>query len=242
MKARPLQLIVSCEHAGNVVPAAYREHFLGHEHHLRTHRGWDPGALLLAREICKSLGAPLYATATTRLLIDANRSVGNPALHGEMVRGLPQRERRVIVATHYRPHRDAIEGAVADAIRGGASVVHVASHSFTPVLNGVVRTADIGFLYDPSRPGEVAFSTAWLESLQARRADLRLRRNYPYLGKEDGLTTLLRRRHDVDRYMGLELEVNQRYVEQGGAPWPRLRKDLIAALGVAFGAYKPPRA
>lgn len=241
MKGRPLQLIVSCEHAGNEVPRAYREHFKGHEHHLPTHRGWDPGALILAREICKTFDAPLYATTTTRLLIDANRSVGNPALHGEMVRDLPQHERRVIVSAYYQPHRDAIEGAVADAIKSGASVIHVSSHSFTPALNGVVRTADVGFLYDPARPGEIAFSTAWLDALKSRRLDLRLRRNYPYLGKEDGLTTTLRRRHGVDRYVGIELEVNQRYIERGGSPWTKIRKDLIASLGVAVVGYRPPR-
>ena len=49
--------------------------------------------------------------------------------------------------------------------------------------------------------------------------ELRLRRNYPYQGRGDGLTALLRKRHPDAAYVGIELEVNQRFVEQGGAPW-----------------------
>ena len=80
-----------------------------------------------------------------------------------------------------------------------------------------MRTADIGMLYDPGRPGEVAFATAWIDALRAADPTLRLRRNYPYLGKSDGVTQVMRRSYPPDRYVGIELEVNQRYVEAGRA-------------------------
>ena len=51
MPAGPDRLVITCEHAGNMVPERYRPLFSGHEHLLPTHRGWDPGALLLAREM-----------------------------------------------------------------------------------------------------------------------------------------------------------------------------------------------
>ena len=35
--------------------------------------------------------------------------------------------------------------------------------------------------------------------------------------------------------MGIELEVNQRFVEQGGTAWAQLRADLIASLAEAMG-------
>ena len=54
---------------------------------------------------------------------------------------------------------------MAEAVASGDRVVHIASHSFTPELNGHVRTADVGMLYDPGRPGEVEFATAWLDAL-----------------------------------------------------------------------------
>ena len=236
------RLFVTCEHAGNVVPKEYAHLFVGHEHLLPTHRGWDPGALLLAREMAERLGAPLYFDKTTRLLADLNRSVGTPDLHSEATRHLGKAERRRLLEAYYFPHRRRVEvglaEAVAEATAAGDRVVHVASHSFTPELHGKVRTADIGMLYDPRRPGEVAFASAWIEALRARDGALRLRRNYPYLGASDGVCQVMRRRYPPEAYVGLELEVNQRYVEAGGPAWPRVRRTLLETLGEALD---PPR-
>ncbi len=236
MEERRDRLILTCEHAGNVVPDRYRKLFVGMvQALLPTHRGWDPGALLLAREMAERFHAPLYFEETTRLLVDLNRSVGNPELHSEATRHLSLRERREILDVYYHPHRKRVAAAIDEAVRTTPDrIVHIASHSFTPELNGHVRTADIGLLYDPGRPGEVAVASAWLEALRAADPSLRLRRNYPYLGKSDGVTMSLRRKHPPDRYVGVELEVNQRYVEAGGPAWPRIRRTLVETLGVAL--------
>ena len=227
-------LIISCEHGGREVPAAYAAFFSGHEALLESHRGWDPGALQLGRQMAEAFGAPLYASTTTRLLIDLNRSMGHRPLFSEATRGLTRAARQEIAAGHYRPHRDAVEGEIARRIAGNERVIHIASHSFTPVLEGVVRRADVAWLYDPRRAGESALSRRWLAELARRAPGLRLRRNYPYQGRGDGLTALLRRRFSDEAYVGIELEVNQRFVEPGGAPWATLRSDLIESLGAAL--------
>jgi predicted N-formylglutamate amidohydrolase len=227
----PDRLILTCEHAGNVVPATYRSLFFEHRHLLPTHRGWDPGALLLAREMAERFSAPLYFETTTRLLVDLNRSVGTPDLHSEATRHMPLAERRRILDRYYHPHRRRVDEAMAGAVRTSRDrIVHIASHSFTPELHGHVRTADVGLLYDPGRPGEVAFCTKWLEALRRADPSLRLRRNYPYLGKSDGVAQVLRRKYPPGRYVGIELEVNQRYVERGGPAWPKVRRTLIETL------------
>ncbi len=195
--------------------------------------------MTLAREMAAALDAPLFAATTTRLLLDLNRSIGAPHFHSEFVRALPLAERQRIVADHYRPHHEPIETWVRSAVAAGAVVLHVASHSFTPVLDGVERAADVGFLYDPRRPGEVVFARRWLEALRRLRPDLRLRRNYPYLGKSDGLTFRMRRRYPPARYVGVELEVNQRFVQEGGPAWPRLREALIESLREALDTMAP---
>jgi len=230
MPVGPDRLVITCEHAGNVVPERYRPLFVGHEHLLPTHRGWDPGALLLAREMAERFDAPLFYDETTRLLADLNRSVGNPELHSEATRHLSLPERRRLLEEHYHPHRQRVDAAMAEAVASGDRVVHVASHSFTPELNGHVRTADVGLLYDPGRPGEVAFATAWLAALARADPTLRLRRNYPYIGKSDGVTQVMRRRYPPERYVGIELEVNQRYVEAGGPAWSKIRRTIIDTL------------
>ena len=222
--------IISCEHGGNTVPADYASLFMGHEALLQTHRGWDLGALVLARQLAAAVNAPLFAATTTRLLIDLNRSVGHRQLYSEATRSLPLTTRRCIVAVHYQPYRDAIEGEVARLIAAGQRVVHIASHSFTPELHGLVRRADVGWLYDPRRAGEGAFALQWLRAFERLRPDLTLRRNYPYKGKGDGLTALLRKRHPASQYLGMELEVNQHFVTAGGAAWTALCAGVTRAL------------
>ncbi len=223
-------LIITCEHGGNDVPPAYAAQFAGREALLATHRGWDPGALELATEMATAFEAPLFASTTTRLLIDLNRSIGHKDLHSEATRGLSLATRREIAAQYYRPHRDAVESEVAQRVAADERVVHIASHSFTPELNGVVRQADVAWLYDPRRNGETLLASRWLAALKHRRPELRLRRNYPYEGRDDGLTSLLRKRHPRELYIGMELEVSQRFVLDGGAAWDAIRQDIIASL------------
>ena len=231
-----MALVISCEHGGNEVPPAYAALFAGHEALLPTHRGWDPGALELAQQMALAFDAPLFAATTTRLLIDLNRSMGHRQLHSEATRALTLAARREIAARYYRPHRDTVESEVARLVAAGQCVVHVASHSFTPELHGVVRQADVAWLYDPRRPGETVLASRWLHALRQRRPDLKLRRNYPYEGKGDGLTSLLRKRHAPDQYVGIELEVNQRFVIAGGEAWTALRTDLVRSLGDVLAA------
>lgn len=233
-------LVVSCEHGGHAVPPAYAALFAGYEDMLLTHRGWDPGALELAQQMARTLEAPLFAATTTRLLIDLNRSIGHRQLYSEATRSLPAALRRDLIALHYQPHRKAVESAVARLIAGGQRVMHIAAHSFTPEMNGVLRQADVAWLYDPGRAGEGAAARRWHQALAQRRPDLRLRRNYPYQGKSDGLASLLRKRHAPAQYVGIELEVNQRWVAEGGMRWARLRADIIGALNDARVSAQPP--
>jgi predicted N-formylglutamate amidohydrolase len=186
--------------------------------------------------MASACGVPLYAATTTRLLVELNRSMGHRQLFSAVTRPLAPALRREIVATHYRPHRDAIEGVVAAHIDAGWRVLHIASHSFTPVLHGVSRQADVAWLYDPARAGEAGFAASWMKDFAPRAPGLQLRRNYPYQGRSDGLMSLLRRRHPDAQYRGIELEVNQRFVLQGGAPWEQLCERLVASLVASLNA------
>ena len=113
-------------------------------------------------------------------------------------------------------------------------VVHLSIHSFTPRFAGRARAVDVGLLYDPAHGRERAFAGEWLTALRARRGDLRLRRNQPYRGTSDGLTTFLRARLDERRYLGLELEISQRFPRGSSARWRELRRDVEGALRTAL--------
>lgn len=223
-------ILISCEHGGNRIPDRYRNLFSGFEAVLQTHRGYDAGALAMAREMAGSLGAPLYVATTSRLLVDLNRSIGHPRIYSEATRKAPAMVRREILQSHYLPYRDRIEADISAAIARGSRVIHIASHSFTPELDGVVRNADIGLLYDPARSAEAALCRDWQTQLAAIAPDLKVRRNYPYTGRSDGFTAYLRRRFQTDSYLGIELEINQKHVSDDRRHWRSLRLVTIDAL------------
>ena len=230
--ARPA-LLVTAEHGGRRVPPAYRPLFARHAVLLDTHRASDPGSLAMARTLASHLGAPLLHSTITRLLVDLNRSRGHPRLFSEVTRDLPRAGRERILTRFYHPYRDAVGRRVA-ALAARGRVVHVASHSFVPELHGEVRNADIGLLYDPRRRGERTLAARWRAALRQLEPGLRVRCNYPYAGRADGLTTHLRRAFPDRRYAGLELEINQRFPLQGGRDWARLRRTVAAALEIAL--------
>ena len=208
-KNRDIALVVSCEHAGNRVPTECRALFRGKQRILDSHRGWDPGALEVARALVRASEAPLVANNVSRLVVECNRSVGHPQLFSEFTRRLAREERTRLLDRYYHPHRGAVEAVVKSALRTHARVVHVGVHTFTPVMNGRTRSADVGLLYDPSRSEETHFVDVWMHALHWEAPLLRVKKNYPYRGWTDGLTTTLRGTFGARRYLGIELEVSQ---------------------------------
>jgi len=225
--------VITCEHGGNRIPAAYRALFRGHAASIDSHRGHDPGALLTAKALAVALHAPMVASTISRLLVDLNRSPGHARLFSPAVLRAPAVVRRDIVVQYYLPYREQVERLVADSVERGRRVIHVSSHSFTPVLDGQVRTADIGLLYDPKRNGEARLCASWKALLCSQAPGLRVRRNYPYAGKGDGMTNHLRRRFAAAAYVGIELEVNQAITLKPAAQWSALRAMLVATLRCA---------
>ena len=232
-------IIITCEHGGNRIPSSYRQLFRGQRALLDSHRGYDPGALVMATALADTFRAPLVASTTSRLLIDLNRSIGHPQLFSEATRGAPAEARVQIVDEHYRPCRAKVEHLVTQAVSRGDRVIHISSHSFTAELNGRVRGADVGLLYHPGRSGEAEMCARWKETIAASAPELRVRRNYPYAGKGDGLTSHLRRRFPQSDYVGIELEINQGIVLTAGRRWTELRRVLIDSLHTARALSAP---
>ena len=132
--------------------------------------------------------------------------------------------------------------AVAMAERDAAAIERLCAETgerepvIVPELDGDVRSADVGLLYDPRRRGEAELCVRWKRSLTALAPHMRVRRNYPYAGKADGLTSHLRRHFTQQHYIGIELEINQGITLAGGGPWKQLRQDVIGSLGAACSA------
>src|SRR5689334_17093692 len=81
-------ILITCEHGGNRIPPKYRALFRNARALLDSHRGYDAGALAMARDLAAALQAPLISSTVSRLLVDLNRSVGHPRSHHEAIRAI----------------------------------------------------------------------------------------------------------------------------------------------------------
>jgi len=204
-------LILTCEHGGNEIPPDYLPLFETAKQVLDSHRGYDPGALDLFKALQDLAWFQKFHTVS-RLLVELNRSLHHPQLFSEFTKKLPSEEKKKILQEYYFPYRSAVEDHIQKCLFQGENVLHLSIHSFTPQLNGEVRNADIGLLYDPAREAEKEICTRLRSLLLQENRALKIRFNYPYRGKADGFTTYLRKKFPSN-YAGIEIEVNQKYVE-----------------------------
>lgn len=230
MAWRPERLILSCEHAVPAIPARYAAQFAGAERTLASHRGYDYGALELARRLRRRFGVPLVVGRVSRLLVDLNRSEAHADCFSAYVAPLSPEEKARIVERYHVPHRRAVCAALASAMAEAVPVLHLGVHTFTPVRRGVRRRADVALLYDPRRTRERQFAEAWKAALRAVDPRLEVRSNYPYRGSTDGLTTSLRRVYPERAYLGIELEVNQRFWRGAAARKRQVVETILCTL------------
>jgi predicted N-formylglutamate amidohydrolase len=177
---------------------------------------------------------PLYATRISRLLVEMNRTVAHRDLFSPFSRALPVAERETLLSRYYWPHWKAIAGEIARITEGGGVVLHLAIHTFTPVLDGEVRDVEMGILYDPGRGEEKSFARQWRSHLRRvlpeATSGIRIRFNRPYRGTSDGLSTWLRKRFSAESYLGVEVEVSQGVIQGGGRRWATLRSAILTTL------------
>lgn len=222
--------LITCEHGGGDVPEAYWHLFQGKEVLLQSHRGWDPGALLFARELAQTLETDLIYATVTRLLVDLNRSPHHRDVIPLIRDRLTAEAKQQLMKAYYWPYRNRVHESVQKAVMTGKRVLHISAHSFTPELDGKVRKADIGLLYDPGREGERNFCRELKYILLSHCPGLRVRLNFPYRGTADGLTTRLRQDFGNDCYLGVEVELNQRFATTEDGNWRGIRQLLCKSI------------
>lgn len=232
MKTAPV--LLTCEHGGYEIPDRFKSLFSGYDELLKSHMGWDPGALELTRALADRLGAPVFYSEVSRLVVELNRSETNRSLFSTFTRVLTDQERQEILNEFYYPFRKKVFDHISKTVQQGKFILHISVHSFTPELNSKIRNADIGLLYDPSRKCERDIAARLATSLKSDSLDLRIRFNYPYRGIADGHTTALRKKFGPGEYAGLELEVNQNALLDNTAEIRKIADRIAKAILSAF--------
>ncbi|GEO07038.1 hypothetical protein AAE02nite_47020 [Adhaeribacter aerolatus] len=223
--------ILTCEHAGNIIPPAYAHLFKAQEELLYSHQAIDFGALRLAKHLAAATNLPLYYTTISRLLVEANRSLDNEELFSAFTKDLPEKEKQQVLNNYYFPHREQVTQKITEVVKAGNQVYHLAVHTFTPVKDKEVREAEIGILFDPARLLEVHFANLLQKELLAQNPNRKVLYNSPYPGIADGLPTYLRKQFSPHHYVGFELEVNQKFFLNGEPEvWHTLATDITSAI------------
>ena len=196
-------LIVSCEHGGNRVPSPFRR--FSPKRLLDTHRGYDPGALAVARDIAN-------ATRRSALLLDDQPPAGRAQP--------PARPSAAFLQgfSEEHPGRAASPLLLPLLERGrqGRAARRARHSSFGATASRracAARRARSTSACSSIPPGaaEAAFCRRWHEELHRLSPRLRVRDNEPYPGVFPSLVDALRNELGPRRYVGIQIEVNQKF-------------------------------
>jgi len=235
-------VLLVCDHASRFIPRALAGLGLG-EAELCRHIAWDIGIADVTRGLARRLDAPAVLSHFSRLVIDANRALGDDTLipaasDGVAVPGnhaLTPLARAARIAAFHAPYHAAVEQALVAMMRRpsadvAAAPVLVSLHSFTPVMDGFERPWQVGILWD--HDGRMAVPL--MDALRAR--GIAVGDNQPYSGHDvQGYT--LRRHAEAHGLPNVLIEVRQDLIDthHGAAEWTALLGDTLAGVLAGLG-------
>ena len=225
-------LLIS-DHAGGAIPGTLDR--LGLEpRQLDLHIAYDIGAGDLTRRLAERLDAPALLQTYSRLVIDCNRSPGNPESIIEVSDEVPIPGNRDVGEDEATGRADAVFWPYHQAIsrrlahqwrRRGTPPILVSVHSFTPSLGDEDRPWDVGVLWN--RDPRIA---APLMDLLERRAGVHVGDNLPYSGLESA--------YSIDVHGGvaglancvIEVRQDQLLDDRGVERWADILADSLTDI------------
>lgn len=176
--------LLVCDHSSSRFPQALGDMGLD-PFARRCHLAIDIGAGALTERLSESLGVTAVLAQYSRLVVDCNRQLLDPSAFlvfgdGIFVPGnnnLGDAEKKRRSDAIYWPYHNAISDQIG-RLRGlGPAPLFVSIHSFTPVLNGVSRSWEMGVLWDADE------EVAQIVIEELRGAGYKVGDNEPYSGK-----------------------------------------------------------
>jgi predicted N-formylglutamate amidohydrolase len=234
-------ILIVCDHATNLLPPEYGTLGLD-DIQLNRHIGYDIGALDVAREAGRLLGATVIWSRFSRLLIDPNRGEDDPTLimqlsDGSIVPGnarLEPDERARRIAACHAPYHRAIETELDAMLVRGLVPAFVPVHSFTDTWRGVPRKWHAGILWDR----DPRLALPMLRELRARTG-LEIGDNEPYTGRLENDTVY---RHATLRGLPnalAEIRQDQLREPKGRREWAAILAGSLTAVLADPGCAGP---
>lgn len=188
-------VIIVCDHASNRIPASLGG--LGvHPSELQRHIAYDPGTETIGRALAHALDAPVIFANYSRLVIDLNRHPAHPTAMPEISdhtsvpanHGLTDFDRAARIDTLFTPYHASIAQKIDSYTSRGVTPALIAVHSFTPVMNDIIRPWEIGILWWKDE----RISVPLIDALRRNNPDFTVGDNEPYAMNDDpnyGYTT-----------------------------------------------------
>lgn len=178
-------LVILCDHASNHIPPELDADGFDPAL-LDQHIAYDIGAAGVTRRLADRLTAHAVLARVSRLVCDLNR---NPDTQDPMPvvsdgvpipfnQGLVGPARTARLDAYFHPFHEHVDAYLDGLLAAHAHPVIFAMHSFTPVMDGVERPWEIGFLYDR----DDRLFRAFRDVLSARH-DFHIGDNEPYSGR-----------------------------------------------------------
>jgi len=228
------EIVLSCEHAGNLVPANLRLGVAPAD--LARHIGIDIGALGVARRMSERLEAELIFQRYSRLVIDCNRPPSEPTAFPARVDGtdvpanatIGVRDAAARTAEIFHPFAAAVAGALDRRTDAGIAPVLVSVHSFTPEHQDYPgpRPWPVSVLFDKDPRLSLALAAV------LRQEGLNVGENVPYrVGALGDYTVPVHGEHRGILHTLIEIRQDLIGTPEGQRAWgDRLAAALPAAL------------
>lgn len=157
---KSLGIIFTAEHGGKEIPEPYQYLFTSKNEVLESYPGCDEGAVEIADVLSDELGGAFLKNNYSRLLVDLNMSLEDPAVFSKYTAELDQAAKEHLIEEYHNEYWKELRGDIKKLLVIKHQVLHISVRTFVPGWQGIAREVDIGFTI-ADRDDHPAFCDRW---------------------------------------------------------------------------------
>ncbi len=235
-------VLVVADHATPLFPAAMNQLGLP-DQVVNKHIAWDIGSDMVARFLADRLDAQAVLSGFSRLIVDPNRQLDDPTAFVEASdgiaipgnTGLDDAQKALRVQSFFKPYHDQISAKLDHFSARGIVPALISVHSFTPMLNEIVRPWHIGVLWDKDPRIAVPLLSHFGASKEICVGD-----NEPYSGRQPhDFTVDYHAEPNGLPHVGIEVRQDLVSGEEGARRWATKLADAFDGVLAGADLYRP---